>query len=422
MRDVTATVDSTPKAAARDAKRLLPWLLASVAFALVLVQTIFPPEEGTFIEGELLAGALAVYFVFVNGLFAFLAALILSRQPGNRVAWLLMAVAFMSTEPQRYLIPSSAPDALTPGLWLVLWVDNWLWFSMLFVIILIPLHFPDGRPPAPRWRWVNRIALVLLLFNGFITMIGSEIGPGNGPWRVANPIGLLQIEGSEEPAPVALSAIFFLLFFSMAGGSIASLFLRFRRGGAIVRQQIKWLFFGGALFVLSFGVIVGTYFIVGEESQATWAVVPFYVAIGIIPVAIANAILRFRLWEIDLIIRRTLIYAVLTGLLAATYFGMVVTLQTLFGSLTGERSPVLIVVSTLVIAALFAPLRRRVQAVINRRFFRQRYDAEQILARFAGKARDEVELDSLTSEIVGIVEETMRPERVTLWLRSASPE
>lgn len=189
-----------------------------------------------------------------------------------------------------------------------------------------------------------------------------------------------------------------------------------------MRQQIKWLFFGGALFVLSFGVIVGTYFIVGEESQATWAVVPFYVAIGIIPVAIANAILRFRLWEIDLIVRRTLIYAVLTGLLAATYFGMVVTLQTLFGSLTGERSPVLIVVSTLVIAALFAPLRRRVQAVINRRFFRQRYDAEQILARFAGKARDEVELDSLTSEIVGIVEETMRPERVTLWLRSASPE
>jgi len=116
MRDGTATVNGTPKEAARDAKRLLPWLLASMAFALGLVQTIFPPDLDPNFEGELWTGVLAVYFVFVNGLFAFLAALILSRQPGNRVAWLMMAVAFFSSEPQRYFIPSSPPDALTPGL------------------------------------------------------------------------------------------------------------------------------------------------------------------------------------------------------------------------------------------------------------------------------------------------------------------
>ena len=147
----------------------------------------------------------------------------------------------------------------------------------------------------------------------------------------------------------------------------------------------------------------------------------FLIAAALIPLSMGLAILRYRLWDIDIIIRKTLIYGALTGLLALVYFGSVVLLQALFEAITGQRSPVVIVVSTLLIAALFAPLRRRVQSGIDRRFFRQKYNAQRVLAQFAQTARDEVELEAFTAEVIRVARETVQPESASIWLRKDKP-
>ena len=190
--------------------------------------------------------------------------------------------------------------------------------------------------------------------------------------------------------------------------ALLSLALRFHRAAGVERQQIKWLLYVAALFLtaqlaISFGAI-------GEQFTSL-------VALGF-PIAIGIAVLRYRLFDIDVIIRKTLVYTALTALLALVYFGSVVLLQRLFGAVTGiGQSPLAVVVSTLVIAALFTPLRRRIQDVIDRRFFRKKYDAQRILAQFALTARDETDLDALTAELVRVVQETLQPEGVSVWLR-----
>jgi hypothetical protein len=191
----------------------------------------------------------------------------------------------------------------------------------------------------------------------------------------------------------------------------------------IARVQTKWIVgatvVGIASFLASSSVVllgagaegrIGRFWILGDLG--------FSLLTYLLPIAIAIAILRYRLWDIDVIIRKTLVYSVLSGLLALVYFGMVVLLQSLFDSVSGQQSPIAIVISTLVIAALFAPLRQRVQAVIDRRFYRKKYDAQQVLAQFAITARDETDMDKLTTELVRVVQETMQPENVSLWLKS----
>jgi hypothetical protein len=152
--------------------------------------------------------------------------------------------------------------------------------------------------------------------------------------------------------------------------------------------------------------------------QATIRLLVLNAVTLLIPVAITISILFYRLWDIDVIVRKTLVYTVLSGLLALVYFGMVVLLQSVFDSVTGQQSPIAIVISTLLIAALFAPLRRRVQDVIDRRFYRKKYNAQQVLAQFAITARDETDMDKLTAELVRVIQETMQPEQVSVWLKS----
>jgi hypothetical protein len=213
----------------------------------------------------------------------------------------------------------------------------------------------------------------------------------------------------------------------MFGGSMVAQIWRYRNyATSLQKQQTKW--FVAVLVFIVIVILLPSIILytpaTGTVSPKTSLLFDIFVSIGnlafiFLPIAIAIAILRYRLWDIDIIIRRTLQYTILTGLLAMIYFGGVVLLQGILSPLTGEaESPIVTVITTLGIAALFTPLRRRVQAFIDRRFFRKKYDAEQTLANFALIARDEVDMDKLTTALLGVVEETMQPERASLWLRN----
>jgi hypothetical protein len=195
---------------------------------------------------------------------------------------------------------------------------------------------------------------------------------------------------------------------------------------AIQRQQTKWIVYGltACLGLVTMGIVVVSMSSIADgrvNYMALRMVGPTLILAGaaLIPLTIGLSILRYRLWDIDLIVRKTLIYSALTALLALIYFGAVVFLQSLFARLAGvQQSTLAVVVSTLVIAALFTPLRRRIQEWIDRRFFRKKYDAQQVLAQFALTARDETDLDALTAELVRVVQETIQPEKVSVWLRA----
>jgi hypothetical protein len=257
------------------------------------------------------------------------------------------------------------------------------------------LTFPDGRF-VPRWsRW---LALAILL----ISLAG------------------LSAVGVAIPDP-----LYYLILPVWALAGPVSQVYRYRRiSNPVQRQQIKWIATGSVLAMTGYagtavaGVLAG----VPNETGplAIMAVqIGVYFFIALIPITIAIGVLRYRLWDIDVIVRKTLVYTILTVLLAAVYFGTIIVLQTVFASVTGEQSPVVIVISTLVIAALFSPLRGRVQSVIDRRFFRQKYDADQVLAHFAEHARDEVEVEALERELLAAIQETVRPEQISIWLKGA---
>jgi hypothetical protein len=194
---------------------------------------------------------------------------------------------------------------------------------------------------------------------------------------------------------------------------VGTIWVRWKRSTPIMRQQIKWLIVGVGFmtFLISAGLllIVGAGLTLGEQMVNNSTLVPL--------IAISIAITRYRLYDIDIIIRRTLVYSVVTILLAGVYLGGVTVLQALFNTFTGQQSTLTIVVSTLLIAALFNPLRQRTQMFIDHRFYRQRYNAEQALAEFATAARNEVEIDSLADELLSIVRETVKPESASLWLK-----
>ncbi|MCO6452242.1 MAG: hypothetical protein J5I90_15780, partial [Caldilineales bacterium] len=288
--------------------------------------------------------------------FAITGALIISRQPRNRVGWLLMlmgSLAFVWPLDSYYNNLSVLPTH--PSIWFMLglWVWSWLWVWLIFPILFIPLFFPTGQPPSPRWRWVVVLGLGLCFFFIFFVTFSTEWIAQDDSWRITNPIGFLTLE-----FPIVAWGI---LLLSFAALSVISLFVRYRRAQMIEREQMKWLLYAAALFFL----IYSTNFLTSNQEGIISEISGIILFLGIfaIPIAIAVAILRYRLYDIDIIIRKTLQYGVLTALLALVYFGLIVLLQTLFGRATGEQNPVIIVVSTLAIAALFTPLRRRVQDV-----------------------------------------------------------
>ena len=343
--------------------------------------------------------------------FSGLGALIIARAPGNRVGWLLMITALGGIIPATTILENlPAPTHLTPGLFLLVWLEGWSWIPVIFPILLIPLYFPTGHPPSPRWNWVSRLAIGMWLFFILAGLFFEPIAPLNGAWSLPNPIGFIPVE-VVNGTPMIVWGIGLI---TVVISSVVSLYVRYRRAREVERQQIKWLLYAGALFAAVYTLAV---FPANESAFSVLANLLFVASILAMPAAIAVAILRYRLYDIDVIIRRTLQYALLTGLLALVYFGSVLLLQSLVQTLTGQsRSPIVIVISTLGLAALFNPLRIRIQDVIDRRFYRKKYDSELALVQFAVTARDEVDLEQLVGVMLGVVEKTMQPERVSLWL------
>jgi hypothetical protein len=291
------------------------------------------------------------------------------------------------------------------------WVDNWVLGPSLYsVLILIFMLFPTGKPLTRRWQplvWVTIATGVLLL-------MADMFSPG--PFirdftQVENPLGVPILKGGREfiESPVLFCQIVLLIL------SVTSLILRFRRSRGDERQQIKWFAMGG--------VFVGAVFAVAPLLWATpglgdllWPIL-FALALASIPITMGIAILKYRLYEIDIIIRRTLIYGVLTAILALLYFGSVIALETLLRPFTGQgHNDLVVVASTLLIVILFTPLRARIQRFIDRRFYRRRYDATKTLEAFSATLRDEVDLDTLASRLLDVVDETMQPAHVSVWL------
>jgi hypothetical protein len=276
----------------------------------------------------------------------------------------------------------------------------------MLLLSFLPLYFPDGRLVSRRWRWVVRLALFFCV----TATVLSALTPGEIENKgIVNPLGIEALQPVSDLLEKVASVLYFILLFASA----ASLVVRFRGSGSVERQQIKWL----AVAALA----IPLWFLTNAPIYAVSPVLGNMIEnlmIAVIPVAVGLAVLRYRLYDIDILINRTLVYGTLTAMLLAVYFGGVAIIQALFRALTAqEQQPqIAIVVSTLVIAALFNPLRRRIQSFIDRRFYRRKYDAAKTLEAFSAKLRDETDLDALSDELVAVVRQTMQPAHVSVWL------
>jgi uncharacterized membrane protein YhdT len=302
------------------------------------------------------------------------------------------------------------PDSLPAGEALA-WIVSWLLPVIIGLTVFYFLLLPTGRLPSRHWRWLGWLTAVFVV----VGVITSAFSPGAlmgvlGPIR--NPVGI-------DAFTSVYKAMLFFISPVLTGAAALAVLLRLRRARGVERQQIKWIVYAAAAYFVASTL---AYIIPGVIDTPLWFErVGFALNIATIPaipIAIGIAILRYRLYEIDLIINRTLVYGALTAMLAVLYFGSVAATQAIFRTLTGqEQQPQLaIVVSTLVIAALFAPLRRRIQSFIDRRFYRRKYDARKTLEAFSARLRDETDLDRLGENLMGVIKETMQPAHISLWL------
>ena len=343
------------------------------------------------------------------GAFGLVGALIIWQRPGNALGWILATIGLLAAWGAS--ADTYADLALDEGLlYLVsVWISLWYWFPLIsLTLIFTPLLFPDGRPPSRRWRPVVWTAWLVLGLMTFLAAFRERIEFQG--ISMDNPVG---IPGIADPEKGQLGSVLFGAFLVLLFAALASVVVRYLRSGGVQRQQIKWLMLATALAALMLFFEVITRIELDTD-------VPFAVSIFLFPTAIAVAIFRYRLYDIDVIINRALVYGALTVTLALVYVGGVVGLQRLLSPLFGESNQLAVVVSTLAIAALFNPLRRRIQSFIDHRFYRRKYDAQKTLESFGVRLRQETDLDDLGADLVSVVRETMQPEHVALWLREPS--
>jgi hypothetical protein len=332
--------------------------------------------------------------VFI-GAFATVGALLAWKRPGNPIGWLLSATGGAYAVGASNVLLAHFPRTLTLAKWL-----GWIWLLGLGLCVFVVLLFPSGNLPSRRWRPVAWAA-----------------GAGLAGWVLGNAFAPAIFTGSpSEPNPVGVTGPAGDIFKIMAFGgllliaatglaAVLSLAFRYRRARTAERAQLKWLVYAGAVIVVA---ALATIPIASSNLQNAIS----SGAVALVPVAIGVAVLRYRLYDIDRVISRTVSYAIVTGLLVGIYAGLVL----LATQVLGLRTPVAVAAATLAAAALFSPVRRRVQRVVDRRFNRARYDADQTVAAFAVRLKDAVDLDTVQDDLAEVVQRVLEPAHLTLWV------
>lgn len=392
----------------------IPWSLFGLSFGLTLLSLVLLVENRA--QPHVHIFDFWIEVTVIAAVCPITGAVIASRRPENRIGWIFCAIGVLvsmdhlSAQYAIYALLSATPA--WPGGEAMAWIRSWIWVVYHALFVFLGLLFPTGRLPSHRWRpvaWATGIVVVL----GALS-VALVPGPVDGLGPIQNPLGV------EPLRPIGAATMIGLVesvlsVLALAGA--ASLVLRVRYAEGEERLQLKWFAYAGAIAATG---SVMTYVLTDATTMA-WLRWPSWILLEVgmlgLPVTVGIAILRYRLYEIDVIINRTLVYGALTGTLALVYFCSVVLLQRIFGPLFGQDSDLTLVTSTLGIAALFQPLRRYIQVTIDRRFFRPKYDVAQTLETLSRRLRDEIDLNKLTDDLVGVVEETLHPQHVSLWLR-----
>jgi hypothetical protein len=399
----------------------LPWAICGLTVAAavaVVVLTIADPNTagpthsspaGPTVHDKPEPGYLpyAVLTAIVFSTFVVVGAVVAARRPRNAVGWLIAVGALLWTLAVLsngifWLMAFGRPHAPAASDF-VAWFGTWAFVpAFVLVLSLVPLLFPTGAPPGPRWRVVGWTAAVA----GGMATLSTALAPGpletaDYPW-LDNPLGI------EGLGLGTLADVSFAVSAATALAALTSLVVRYRRARGIERLQLRWAATAACLLVL---------FAVGGSLATPWlgegaGWVSMLVGLLAVAAGLAVALLRYRLYDIDVVINRTLVYGALTATLGGTYLALVL----LAGLAVGE-SDVAIAGATLAVAALFGPARARIQAAVNRRFYRRRYDAARTLEAFSARRRDQIDLEALADDLRGVVRETVQPAHLSLWLR-----
>jgi hypothetical protein len=358
-------------------------------------------------NGTLLRNQGEALLLVVFAAFLMVGCLILARRPDNVIGWIFTTVGLLTmtavlaetyAEYAYVTRPGSLPAPLV-GVWVV----TWIWTPTITLMLVFPLLlFPTGRSLSSRWRPATWLAIGL---TGAHIMLGAlyptlDLPDGR---TVANPIGMTWINLDAGPVGAILTGLTLVVLAT----AIVSLVLRFRRSRGVERQQLKWFTYAGALVLLA----PLSNSLIGNAS---------YVLVIALPVAVGIAVLRYRLYDIDRLLNRTLVYGLLTAILGLVYAGAVLVLGEVFGGVAGDPPSWAVAGATLAVAALFRPARRRIQMVVDRRFNRRKYNAARTVEAFSARLRDEVDLDTLSAELLAVADQTMQPTTVSLWLQPSA--
>ena len=369
------------------------------------------PYQRDTVSGWELVVTLAVVVVVFQSM-ATIGVLIVRRDPGNAVGWLfcasplLMMAGNFFTAYAEYVLNTN-PGTLPGGVWAG--ALGWAWVvGLTLFAMFVFLLFPDGHLPSRRWRpiaWVGGVSFVCL-------WVGALLSPGrlDSPLqRFHKPVGIDQLQYLQ----VAIIALPMLI----AAGVVAVV-VRYRRGNLVERAQLRW-FVVAVCFLVAFTVVTA---LIEGITGATLPDFVFLCVLWLVPASVGIAILRYRLYEIDVIIQKTLVYTALAATLSLVYLGGISLTTWMFRSVTGQSSALAVTLSTLAVAAAFQPLRTRIQRTVDHRFYRRKYDSTRTLEAFNGRLREQIDLDALCSEVIGVATETLQPSHAGLWLRPSQPK